>query len=95
MSYWTDFLTAQLHPASVWQLPGVFHGSSDFNGYGLGRVLDSSGQTQEEVAERVRSFAEECDSLQVAPISDTSSTVFHLSSELGFWYEVLCLTGLR
>ena len=65
VNYWTDYLAARLHPASVWQLPGIFHGASDFSGYGLGRILIDTGQAQEEIAERVRLFTEECDSLQV------------------------------
>lgn len=66
VKFWTDYLTAKLHPSTVWQLPGISQGLSDFQGYGLGRVQGSNSETQEEVAERVRLFAEECDSLQAS-----------------------------
>ena len=73
MKYWTDYLTVRLHPSTVWQLPGIFQGASDFQGYGLGRVQGSSSETQEEVAERVRLFAEECDSLQASDLCFSGS----------------------
>ncbi|PRW59896.1 tubulin nucleotide-binding domain [Chlorella sorokiniana] len=62
--YWTDFLKAHLHPRSVQQLAGAWHGLTPFGGWGDGGDHWRSEEQREEMMERIRFFAEECDSLQ-------------------------------
>ena len=62
--YWTDFLKVTLHPRSVLQLPGLWHGVSDFDGFGAGRQALAGEEAREEARDRIRMFAEECDLLQ-------------------------------
>ena len=68
--YWTDFCAARFHPKSHLLLPGV--ASSQFGSFAHGNQLMKQG-LGEELLERVRWFAEECDSLQVV-----HRTLFHL-----------------
>ncbi|KAL4458321.1 hypothetical protein ABPG75_013186 [Micractinium tetrahymenae] len=62
--YWTDYLKAHVHPRSVHQLAGAWHGLTPFSGWGDGGEHWRSEEQREEVMERVRFFAEECDQLQ-------------------------------
>ena len=63
MKSWTDYLKVYLH---LCLLPGLWQGASDFSGFGHGHGVLSSDEFREEALDRVRLFAEECDSLQVA-----------------------------
>ena len=61
---WPDFLKTYLHPKSVAELPGAWAGVTAFDGYGdscrfaRGEWLDTL------IADRVRHFVEDCDTLQ-------------------------------
>ena len=48
--YWTDYLKVLLPPASVFTLPGLWHGSAPFSGWGDGAPLMAPGA---EVGEEV------------------------------------------
>jgi hypothetical protein len=54
-----------LHPKSVYQVPGVWHGVAQLGGFHPGVDLLHGEEAREEVLDRVRFFAEDCDSLQV------------------------------
>lgn len=54
-----------LHPKSVYQVPGVWAGVAQLDGYHSGVDLLRGEEAREEVLDRVRFFAEDCDSLQV------------------------------
>eukprot|EP00850_Spirogloea_muscicola_P018999 SM000180S03524 [mRNA] locus=s180:94646:97522:- [translate_table: standard] len=62
VSYWTDYLKVHLHPRSVAELGGAWQG--DPLSYGAGRGLLDSGESMEEIRDRLRFFVEECDNLQ-------------------------------
>lgn len=64
MQSWTDYLKVNLHPRSVYLLPGLWAGAAEFSGFGHGRGALTSSEAREEALDRVRCFAEECDSLQ-------------------------------
>ncbi len=65
MRSWTDYLKAHLHPRSVSLLPGVWAGVAEWSGYGHGQGALASEEAREDALDRIRAFAEECDSLQV------------------------------
>jgi len=53
----------------VYTLPGVWHGSTPFAGFGDGCALlagEGGAEVKEELSERVRSMGEACDQLQGA-----------------------------
>lgn len=52
--YWTDYLKAHLHPRSVQQLGGAWHGLTPFGSWGDGGEHWSSEDQREEAMERVR-----------------------------------------
>lgn len=58
-------LQVVLHPKSVYQVPGVWHGVAQLGGFHPGVDLLHGEEAREEVLDRVRFFAEDCDSLQV------------------------------
>eukprot|EP00850_Spirogloea_muscicola_P005795 SM000027S09576 [mRNA] locus=s27:186532:189411:+ [translate_table: standard] len=62
VSYWTDYLKVHLHPRSVAELGGAWQG--DPLSYGAGKGLLDSGESMEDVRDRLRFFVEECDNLQ-------------------------------
>eukprot|EP00850_Spirogloea_muscicola_P005974 SM000028S10068 [mRNA] locus=s28:205324:208188:+ [translate_table: standard] len=62
VNYWTDYLKVHLHPRSVVEFGGAWQG--DPLSYGAGRGLLDSGESMEEVLDRLRFFVEECDHLQ-------------------------------
>ena len=64
--HWADFLKARLEPRSVWQLPGIWEGAGSFLGYGSGRGALRGEEEREEVTDRIRWFAEECDQMQAS-----------------------------
>lgn len=64
MRSWTDFLKVRLHPRSLALLPGRWQGAAEFSGFGHGRGALASDEAREDAADRIRGFAEECDSLQ-------------------------------
>ena len=65
MRSWTDFLKVYLHQQSLCLLPGLWQGACDFSGFGHGSGALSNSELREEALDRVRTFAEECDALQV------------------------------
>lgn len=64
---WTDFLKAELAPASVRLLPGLWQGAAGFSGFGAGAGALASDEQREGALDSVRLLAEECDHLQVRP----------------------------
>ena len=62
---WTLDAQVQLHPHSVWEVAGVWHGGGGFGGWGDGGGVLAGEAQREDFLERVRFFAEECDSMQV------------------------------
>jgi hypothetical protein len=77
---WTDFLKVRLHPRSVALLSGRWQGAEDFSGFGHGRGALVGDEAREDALDRIRGFAEECDSLQVSSIASTSRhTLSHIS----------------
>lgn len=52
--YWTDYLKAHLHPRSVHQLAGAWHGLTPFSGWGDGGEHWRREEQREEMMERVR-----------------------------------------
>ena len=58
-----------LHPKSVYEVPGVWHGASELSGWAGHPDLLARAEAREEVADRIRFFAEDCDSLQVMEMS--------------------------
>ena len=65
MGYWTDYLKTFLHPRSLYQLPGVWQGQGRFGAFGEGKGLFGVSETRDEIMDRVRYWAEECDTFQV------------------------------
>ena len=65
MRSWTDFLKAQLDPACVRLLPGLWQGATAFDGFGVGAGILSRDEEREEALNALRQVAEECDRLQV------------------------------
>lgn len=68
--FWTDFCKATLHPNSVVQLSapwsqGGGDGVARPLGWGEGQKLLEAAEPADDVADRLRRFAEECDRLQV------------------------------
>ncbi|CAG9461097.1 unnamed protein product [Pedinophyceae sp. YPF-701] len=64
--YYTDFLKTYLHPKSIFEVPGIWAGagSIEFRGFGAGLQLASAADVRDEIDDRLRHLAEECDHLQ-------------------------------
>lgn len=58
-----DFMKARIGNKNVWQWPGTWAESGCLQGYGAGR-LHFGNALQEDVIDRIRVFAENCDLLQ-------------------------------
>lgn len=65
VGYWTDYLKTFLHPRSLYQLPGVWQGQGRFGAFGDGKGLFGVSEMRDDVMDRVRYWAEECDAFQV------------------------------
>lgn len=77
--FWTDFLKANLHPRGVFLLPSPWRGPSrgpTALGWGQGAEIMRQRHRCEELIDRVRRFAEECDKLQVSPLYPFSEPQF-------------------
>ena len=61
---WTDFGKALFHPRSACLLTGLWHGVDAFAGFGEGAAWIETEDRREEVRDRIRFFAEECDALR-------------------------------
>ncbi|EEH56656.1 uncharacterized protein MICPUCDRAFT_47542 [Micromonas pusilla CCMP1545] len=61
---WTDFGKAMFHPRSACLLTGLWHGVDAFAGFGEGAAWIETEDRREEVRDRIRFFAEECDALR-------------------------------
>lgn len=69
----------QLHSKSVWQAPGLWHGTAASEGFfGVASALQGQ-QSRDEVADRIRFFAEGCDSVQGFNV---------MADDLGGWGQV-------
>ena len=75
MGYWTDYLKTLLHPRSLFQLPGVWQGQGRFGAFGEGKGLFGVSETHDDVMDRVRYWAEECDAFQVRDVCSLKSTL--------------------
>lgn len=64
VGYWTDYLKTFLHPRSLYQLPGVWQGQGRFRAFGEGKGLLGVSETRDDVMDRIRYWAEECDTFQ-------------------------------
>uniref|UniRef100_A0A7S3QR85 Misato Segment II tubulin-like domain-containing protein n=1 Tax=Dunaliella tertiolecta TaxID=3047 RepID=A0A7S3QR85_DUNTE len=92
--YWTDYLKALLAPKSVYTLPGLWHGSTSFAGFGDGSGLlegKDGAEIREELSERVRNLGEACDLLQgfqmlVDDLSGFGGIATHLAEEINQEY---------
>ncbi|GJP80434.1 hypothetical protein CLOP_g10637 [Closterium sp. NIES-67] len=94
VGYWTEYLKAQLRPRSVLQLPGGWWQGAlsplDAGGYGDWREVGGGREGEEEVEERVRWLAEDCDAMQgfsllldpASPFASLATRVaLHLAAE--------------
>ena len=61
----TSAAQAQLHPKSVWEVPGSWRSTAQpWDGYGDGRGVLAGTEARDELLDRIRFFAEECDAMQ-------------------------------
>ncbi|KAH6557871.1 hypothetical protein KP509_1Z088900 [Ceratopteris richardii] len=63
VQYWTDYSKVHFHPLSLFELDGVWHGTTPFDDYGNGRDI-LSGYMKDDALDRVRFFVEEADHMQ-------------------------------
>ncbi|KAF3438908.1 hypothetical protein FNV43_RR17183 [Rhamnella rubrinervis] len=63
VQFWTDFSKVHYHPQSLYELSGLWTDVQEFDNYGIGKDAFSGGRG-EEMSERLRFFAEECDYMQ-------------------------------
>lgn len=61
--YFTDYLKAQLHPNSTFLLEGVWQGAGTLQGWGGAASYFATEERREAASDRIRKWAEECDSL--------------------------------
>ena len=62
----TSAVQVQLHPKSVWEVPSSWRSSAQpWDGYGDGRGVLAGTEARDDLLDRLRFFAEECDSMQV------------------------------
>eukprot|EP00983_Pelagomonas_calceolata_P132049 1161833-Pelagomonas_calceolata.AAC.8 len=97
MLYLVLFLWVQalLAPKSVYTLPGLWHGSTSFAGFGDGSGLlegKDGAEIREELSERVRNLGEACDLLQgfqmlVDDLSGFGGIATHLAEEVRINWE--------
>jgi hypothetical protein len=64
IKYWTDYTGCHYHSKSLLELPGIHHKIHRFDCYTQGMALQQQAQQLEEIEDRVRWFAEECDFVQ-------------------------------
>ena len=58
-------MQVQLHAKSVWQVPGLWRNSAQqWDGFGDGRGVLAATEAREDLLDRIRFFAEECDAMQ-------------------------------
>lgn len=93
--YFTDYLKVELHSKSLLQLAGVWEGVQTFAGWGEGWEMAGRADTRDELEDRLRFFAEDCDSLQgFMALVDSESAFSGLSArflaELADDYSVRC-----
>jgi len=78
----------QLHPKSVWEVPGTWRSSARlWDGYGDGRGVLASTEARDDLLDRLRFFAEECDAMQV-PLGPTIGMRHRFCSGVG--HRVSC-----
>eukprot|EP00967_Tisochrysis_lutea_P052194 scaffold64642_cov21-Tisochrysis_lutea.AAC.1 len=89
------WVQALLAPKSVYTLPGLWHGSTSFAGFGDGSGLlegKDGAEIREELSERVRNLGEACDLLQgfqmlVDDLSGFGGIATHLAEEVRINWE--------
>ncbi|KAI3945991.1 hypothetical protein MKX01_024747 [Papaver californicum] len=64
VQFWTDFSKVHYHPKSLYEINGLSSDANQFDNYGIGRDVFSEGSRGDEMSERLRFFAEECDHIQ-------------------------------
>ncbi|KAI3956686.1 hypothetical protein MKW92_038300 [Papaver armeniacum] len=78
VQFWTDFSKVHYHPKSLYEINGLSMDANQFNNYGIGRDVFSEGSRGEEMSERLRFFAEECDHIQGIQLSLTTQEAFQV-----------------
>lgn len=63
---WVDYLVPRFHPRTINIIKDYSHKNQDkqFNIFNYGKTLWQSEQFQDDFSDRIRAYAEECDSLQ-------------------------------
>ncbi|MCL7036653.1 hypothetical protein MKW94_022154 [Papaver nudicaule] len=64
VQFWTDFSKVHYHPKSLYEINGLATNANEFDNYGIGKDVFSEGLRGDEMSERLRFFAEECDHIQ-------------------------------
>lgn len=64
VEYWTDYSKVQFHPLSLYEIQGLWKDITPFDDYGSGRGIVTESSQAEELSNRLRFFAEECDHMQ-------------------------------
>lgn len=64
VQYWTDYSKVQFHPSSLYEIQGLWKDITPFDDYGSGRGIVTESSQAEELSNRLRFFAEECDHMQ-------------------------------
>lgn len=64
VQYWTDYSKVQFHPLSLYEIQGLWKDVTPFDDYGSGRGIVTESSQAEELSNRLRFFAEECDHMQ-------------------------------
>lgn len=64
VQYWTDYSKVQFHPLSLYEIQGLWKDITPFDDYGSGRGIVTESSQAEELSNRLRFFAEECDHMQ-------------------------------
>lgn len=75
VQFWTDYSKVHFHPLSLYELEGVWHGTTPFDDFGYGKGL-LTGSMKEETDNRLRFFVEESDHLQGLQVSVDDSNGF-------------------
>ncbi|MCO5578869.1 hypothetical protein L7F22_032716 [Adiantum nelumboides] len=63
VQFWTDYSKVHFHPLSLYELEGVWHGTTSLDEYGSGKGI-LNGYLKEDVLDRLRFFVEEADYMQ-------------------------------
>ena len=65
VEFWTDFAKVPYHHRTLCELHGSWSTLQEFNCHGIDKQIFSGSLEAEEIYNRLRFFAEECDHMQV------------------------------